>query len=159
VNYTDKPSTIAGALKQIDVLCQSSNQKMDDPQLRKALFEFADAGKGLVLLHPGLWYNWPDWPEYNRVLASGGAKSHDRYGEFEVVVKEQEHPILKGVPASFLITDELYHYETRRQRYAHANPCHRAQHQDRRILSVGMAGQTPQSAHRLHCLGPRPQGP
>jgi hypothetical protein len=45
---------------------------MDDPQLRKALFEF-DAGKGPVLLHPG-WHNRPDWPEYTE-SSPGGAKS------------------------------------------------------------------------------------
>ena len=54
--------------------------------MRKAIFDFADAGRGLLLVHPALWYNWPDWPEYNRVLVGGGARSHDKYGEFEVTV-------------------------------------------------------------------------
>ena len=71
--------------------------------------EFAEAGKGLLLVHPGLWYNWPDWPEYNRVLAGGGAKGHDRYGEFEVNVDEASHPVMKGVPSNFKIVDELYY--------------------------------------------------
>jgi putative membrane-bound dehydrogenase-like protein len=57
VNYTDQPSAMAGALKDIDVLYQSSNQKMDDQALRKALFDFAEAGKGLLLVHARLWYN------------------------------------------------------------------------------------------------------
>jgi len=109
VNYTAQPSAVRDALKDIDVLVQSSNQKMDDPELRKALLDFAEAGKGLVLLHPGLWYNWADWPDYNRVLAGGGATSHDKYGEFEVVLKEPGHAVLKEVPASFSISDELYH--------------------------------------------------
>ena len=108
-NYTDRPADIAGALKEVDVLYQSSNQKMDGAELRKALFDFANAGKGLVLIHPGLWYNWPDWPEYNRVLIGGGARGHDKYGEFEVNVDQADHPIMKGVPASFKITDELYY--------------------------------------------------
>jgi hypothetical protein len=42
VNYTDQPSAIAPALKDIDVLYQSSNQKMEDPMLRKAILEFAE---------------------------------------------------------------------------------------------------------------------
>src|SRR6185503_17302097 len=39
VNYTDQPAAVAAALKEIDVLYQSSNQKMDDPGLRKAIME------------------------------------------------------------------------------------------------------------------------
>jgi len=108
-NYTDRPADIAGALKEVDVLYQSSNQKMDDAETRKAIFDFANAGKGLVLIHAGLWYNWPDWPEYNRVLAGGGARGHDKFGEFEVSVDQAGHPVMKGVPASFKITDELYY--------------------------------------------------
>lgn len=111
VNYTSKPSDVTGALKDVDVLYQSSNQDMKDPALRKAIFDFANAGHGLVLVHPGLWYNWKDWPEYNSVLIGGGARSHDRYGEFEVVVKEPNNPIMAGVPATFKLSDELYHSE------------------------------------------------
>jgi len=109
VNYTEQPAVMVSALKQVDVLYQSSNQKMDDQELRKGLFDFADSGRGLLLMHPGLWYNWADWPEYNRVLVGGGARSHDKYGEFEVTVDQADHPIMKGVPATFKITDELYH--------------------------------------------------
>jgi putative membrane-bound dehydrogenase-like protein len=109
VVYTDKPAALTGLLRQAAVLYQSSNQKMDDSGLRKAVLAFADAGKGLLLVHPGLWYNWADWPEYNRDLVGGGARSHDKYGEFEVSVDEPDHPIMKGVPAKFTIADELYH--------------------------------------------------
>jgi putative heme-binding domain-containing protein len=108
-NYTDQPSAVAGALKDIDVLYQSSNQKMDDKALRTAIFDFADEGKGLILVHAGLWYNWPDWTDYNRVLAGGGARGHDRFGEFEVNVDQPDHPVMKGVPSTFKITDELYY--------------------------------------------------
>jgi putative heme-binding domain-containing protein len=111
VNYTDRPGDMSATLKDIDVLCQTSNQSMKDPGLRKAIFEFADAGKGLLLIHPGLWYNWPDWPDYNRVLCGGGARSHNAYGEFEVKLTGAKHPIVVGVPASFKISDELYHFE------------------------------------------------
>ena len=73
--------------------------------------DFADAGHGLVLVHPGVWYNWNNWPEYNRVLVGGGAHGHDRYGEFTVVVKDPKNPIMAGVPDEFKISDELYHSE------------------------------------------------
>ena len=54
-------------------------------------------------------HNYGDWPEYNRVLAGGGARGHDSLGEFTVNVLTKEHPITKGVTPSFKITDELYY--------------------------------------------------
>ena len=108
VNYTESSATVAKELPNVDVLVSSTNQKgFDTPELREALMNFVNAGKGLVLLHPGVWYNWP-WPEYNKVLVGGGARGHDRLGEFEVnVIKE--HPVTKGVSPKFTVTDELYH--------------------------------------------------
>ena len=111
VKYTDQPEEILSALKNLDVLYLSNNQPMTNAALRKAIFDFADAGKGLLLVHPALWYNWPDWPQYNRSLVGGGARSHDKYGEFEVRVDKPQHPVMAGVPQSFKITDELYHFE------------------------------------------------
>ena len=108
-NYTDLPAAVAPALKEVDVLYQSANQKLEDPALRQAILDFADAGKGIVLVHAGLWYNWADWPEYNAVLAGGGARSHDKFGEFTVSVDQPGHPVMKGVPAAFNLADELYH--------------------------------------------------
>jgi putative membrane-bound dehydrogenase-like protein len=109
VNYTDKPDTIASVLKDVDVLYQSTNQKIDNKDVRKAIFDFAEAGKGIVIVHAGMWYNWPDWTEYNRVLVGGGAKGHDKYGEFEVTLDVTDHPVVKSVPSNFKITDELYY--------------------------------------------------
>lgn len=111
VNYTERPSAILPALADIDVLYLSSNQPMPDAAMRKGIFDFAAAGKGLLLVHPALWYNWKDWPEYNRVLVGGGASSHDRFGEFEVTVTDANHPIMAGVPGTFKISDELYHFQ------------------------------------------------
>jgi type 1 glutamine amidotransferase len=111
VNYTGSISEVLPALKDISVLYLCNNQPMTDPQLRKAIFDFADSGHGLLLVHPAVWYNWKDWPEYNRVLVGGGTTSHDKYGEFEVIVKTPDHPVMAGIPAKFKITDELYHFE------------------------------------------------
>ena len=112
VRYTDKPDDIQSALKDLDVLYLSNNQPMTNLPLRKAIFDFADAGNGLLLVHPALWYNWADyWPEYNRALVGGGARSHDKYGQFEVAVDAPGHPLMAGVPKSFKITDELYHFQ------------------------------------------------
>jgi len=109
VEYTSDPSTILGKLKDIDVLYLSNNQPIADEATRKAIFAFVDAGKGLVLAHPALWYNWADWPEYNQKLVGGGSKGHDKYGPFEVTIA-QKHPVTKGVPEHFKLDDELYYF-------------------------------------------------
>jgi len=112
VNYTENGAVTARELANVDVAVLSVNRaEWATPELRQALFEFVNKGKGLVLLHPGLWYNFRDWPEYNRELAGGGSRGHDKYGEFEVKLEGKEHPLVAGVPASFKINDELYYYQ------------------------------------------------
>lgn len=108
VNYTESAATAAKALAEADVLVLSTNQKdFDTPEFRAALMKFAGASKGIVLLHPAVWYNWP-WPEYNERLVGGGSRAHEPIGEFTVnVVKE--HPVTFGLPSRFMVTDELYH--------------------------------------------------
>jgi len=109
--YTESIDAVVSALPKADVLVWSSNQATKGHEVRNKLFEFANSGKGLLLVHPGVWYEWKDWPEYNRTLVGGGARSHDRYGEFEVTVTQPDHPIMKGVPAKFSLRDELYRLE------------------------------------------------
>ena len=111
VRYTDNTDSIAYYLPQTDVLYLTNNQPIKDPQVRRAIIDFVKAGKGLVLGHAALWYNWSDWPEYNLQLASGGSRGHDRYGSFDVVVSNTNHPVTKGVDAKFTLKDELYYYK------------------------------------------------
>jgi len=111
VEYTDNTTGQAEAIEGVDVLYLTNNKPYGDDATKAAIIKHVEAGKGAVLVHAGLWYNWPDWPEYNRVLAGGGSRGHDRLGEFEVKVTGS-HPILQGVPKTFDITDELYWFET-----------------------------------------------
>jgi type 1 glutamine amidotransferase len=112
VAYTDQPSLISPeTISKLDVLYLSNNQPIANKAVRDAIMARAEAGKGLLLVHPALWYNWADWPEYNQKLVGGGAKSHDKFGTFEVKVTNPDHPIMKGVPERFSITDELYHFQ------------------------------------------------
>lgn len=112
VNYTESPLDFVDHVKTVDVLVLSVNTPaFTTPEARKALFDHVATGKGVVLLHAGVWYNYRDWPEYNRELAGGGSRGHDRLGEYEVKATNPAHPIMKGVPASFRITDELYYFE------------------------------------------------
>ena len=108
VNYTESAATASKALAGAEVLVLSTNQKnFDAPEFRVALMAFADAGKGIVLLHPAVWYNWP-WPEYNAQLVGGGSRGHEAIGEFNVKVLK-DHPVTRGLPKTFSVTDELYH--------------------------------------------------
>lgn len=110
--YTEDIGSILGKLPELDVLYLSNNQPMTDPKLRQAIFDFVNAGKGLVLVHPALWHNFKDWPEYNAQLVGGGSRSHDNYGLFEVQVVNRSHPLTKSVPERFSIKDELYRHQT-----------------------------------------------
>nr|WP_068890635.1 ThuA domain-containing protein [Pedobacter panaciterrae] len=111
VTYTSDVNTILSKLSDIDVLMLTNNQPMKDPDLRKAIFAFVNSGKGLVLAHAALWYNWKDWPEYNAQLVSGGSNGHDKYGSFEVTVVDAKHPVTKGVDQKFTLKDERYYYK------------------------------------------------
>jgi uncharacterized protein len=110
VRYTDRPADVLPALREADVLYLSNNQPLTDPALRQAIFAHAAAGRGLIIGHAASWYSWHDWPEYNRELVGGGSRAHARYGEFRVDVIAPDHPVMRGVPASFTLRDELYRF-------------------------------------------------
>jgi putative heme-binding domain-containing protein len=110
VNYTEDRDQAAAEIARADVAVVSVNRQFfDTPAYRKALLDFAAAGKGLVMLHPGTWYGFPDWPELNATIVGGGARGHDRIAKFSVKAVKPEHPVMKGVPASFDVEDELYY--------------------------------------------------
>jgi putative membrane-bound dehydrogenase-like protein len=110
VNYTEDRDQAAAELGKADVAVVSVNRQFfDTPAYRKALMDFAAAGKGLVMLHSGNWYGFGEWPELNAKIVGGGARGHDRFGKFSVKVVKPEHPVVKGVPPSFDVEDELYY--------------------------------------------------
>ena len=88
----------------------SVNRKFfDTAKYRKALFDRVNAGKGVVMLHPGTWYGFGGWPEINKEIVGGGSRGHDRLGNFKVNVTRRDHAIMVGVPDSFEVFDELYY--------------------------------------------------
>ena len=108
-NYTERASKMLAGLKDVQVLCLSTNQRnFDSPEVRKAIFDYVDSGRGLVLIHPAVWYNYRKWPEYNRVIVGGGSRGHDKLGPFKIKVTNADHPVMKGVAKEFEIIDELY---------------------------------------------------
>ncbi len=110
VDYTQNANGVHAVLSRLDVLGWSANQPISS-QTRRALMDFAAAGKGMVLMHPGTWYAWKSFPEWNRQIVGGGARGHDRLGEFEVEVVQPGHPLMEGLPKTFRVTDELYHFK------------------------------------------------
>ncbi len=110
--YTDSFTKLSRELPSVNVLIQASNQiPGPDSDAQQAIKNFVGAGGGLIVVHAGTWYNWPAWPEYNRLFVDGGSRSHDKFVQFEVTVIAPRHPIMKGVPVHFKVTDELYHQE------------------------------------------------
>ena len=110
VTYVDNPDSIPLYLPKTDVLYLSNNQPIANPAIRQSIMEFTKAGKGLLIAHAAMWYNWKDWPEYNQQLVSGGSRGHDKYGPFEVTVNEPNNPIMQGVEPKFTLKDERYYY-------------------------------------------------
>jgi type 1 glutamine amidotransferase len=110
VHYTEDRDQAAAELKNADAAIISVNRKFfDTAAYRKALFDFAAAGKGIVMLHPGTWYGFAGWPEINRDIVGGGARGHDKIHPFDVKALKADHPVMKDVPASFTVEDELYY--------------------------------------------------
>ncbi len=110
VNYVGDPDSMLTYLSEADVLYLSNNRPITNPAVRQAIMAHADAGKGLLIAHAAMWYNWKDWPEYNQTIVSGGSRGHDRYGSFDVTVTNPQHPITKGVEPKFSLKDERYYY-------------------------------------------------
>lgn len=109
VHYTEDRDQAAAELAEADVAIISVNRKFfDTTSYRKALMDFAAAGKGIIMLHPGTWYGYQTWPELNAQIVGGGARGHDKIHPFDVKTVKA-HPIMAGVPASFTVEDELYY--------------------------------------------------
>jgi len=77
---------------------------------RKAICDFLDAGKGLVMTHAALGSIKTDWPEFAKMVHPSGASDFRLAPvEFaEVTLDKPEHPIVKGITGPFKIADGLY---------------------------------------------------
>lgn len=111
VTYTEDSRELGSLLPNTDVLFLTNNKPID-VDTRKIIFSKINSGEmNMLIYHPSTWYNWADWPEYNKELVGGGSTSHEKLGEFEVRVIKPNHPIMKGVPRKFRIYDELYRWK------------------------------------------------
>ncbi len=110
VTYTEQSRQLGEWLEATDVLYLCNNKPID-VETRKILMSRVNQGMGMLIYHPSTWYNWKDWPAYNKQLVGGGSQSHEKFQEFEVRVVKPNHPIMKSVPSKFRIVDELYRWE------------------------------------------------
>jgi len=110
VDFTQNLNGIGPILKNLDVIVLSANQPIS-PETQKQLIDFANSGKGIIALHPGTWYAWANFPQWNKEIVGGGTRGHDALGNYTVKVTRPEHPVMKGVTASFDIVDELYNHQ------------------------------------------------
>jgi hypothetical protein len=105
------------------------------PETQKAYVDYVTNGGGLVIYHFAL-AAFPDWKEYNEIIGLGGwGKRNENWGPyvrwrdgkivrddspgkggghgpsqpFQLVIREPNHPITKGLPEKFMhVSDELY---------------------------------------------------
>jgi type 1 glutamine amidotransferase len=103
---------------------------------KKSFLEYIQGGGGFVVVHAAD-NSWGDWDEFNRLIGVGGwggrnektgpyiyindddetirdesagsGGDHGPQHEFQLVIRNREHPITQGLPQSWLHTkDELY---------------------------------------------------
>ncbi len=99
------------------------------------LAKFVEGGGGLAFYHAAV-FAFPQWAEFNKMMAMGWRQAnfgdrvalddsgklvkmaknegpgsgHGPAHAFEVVVRDKEHPVMKGVPEKWMhVKDELYH--------------------------------------------------
>ena len=110
VNYTDKLGDVLPALKDVDVLYIKQSAHM----IRKC------ARRSLNLPTPVTACCWCIRPfgitgpiGRNTIACSSAAArtAMTNMANLKWSVKEPKHPVMAGVPATFKITDELYHFE------------------------------------------------
>ena len=93
------------------VYSDKSPEERWSEQTRRALLEFVHSGKGLVMYHHST-TAFKDWPEYGALCGGnyyGKNGQHSPIHSFVVDFVDREHPITKGLCASFPQTaDELY---------------------------------------------------
>ena len=107
VQYTDNEETLLAGLDTADTLIFCTNMPLAKGT-QDLINRHVAKGGSLLALHPGVWFNWPDWPELHTKILGAGAYSHEPLRAFDVRIEATKHPAVKGVPVRFEIVDELY---------------------------------------------------
>jgi type 1 glutamine amidotransferase len=104
-------------LKPYDLVVLNYQDRGNRPELRwgeradNALLDFVRSGKGLVVYHFSM-AAFDGWTEYEKMSAANWRPNNGHHSaphNYVVDIKDQEHPITKGLKLSFPQTnDELY---------------------------------------------------
>ncbi len=122
--------------KKYDLICMDYSGDYWPQETQENFVDFIKNGGGLVLYHASD-NAFPEWKEFNRIIGLGGWENrterhgdilywekgkikkdktpgrggvHGKQGQYIVYHRTPDHPILKGLPSSWLHTkDELYH--------------------------------------------------
>jgi uncharacterized protein len=120
---------------KFDVVVSNYNGQDWPEKTQQALIDYMKAGGGLVIIHAAN-NSFPNWPEYNRMIGLGGwggrneksgpllryrdgkvikdesagkGGSHGKQHPFQVIVRDDSHPVTAGMPRAWMhIQDELY---------------------------------------------------
>ena len=120
---------------KFDVVLSNYNGQSWPEPVNKGLEKFVSGGGGLVIIHAAN-NSFGGWKEYNKMIAlgwrnnkygdrltvddsgkpvitpagKGPGAGHGRQHAFEIVVRDSEHPVMKGMPKKWMhARDELYH--------------------------------------------------
>lgn len=123
------------SFKTYDVVLTNYNGDPWPAAIRKELEEYVAGGGGLVVMHAAN-NSFPDWPAYNEMIGlgwrdpgfgdritlddsgkvvrtpkgEGPGSGHGPRHAYTVVVRQADHPIVKGLPKEWThAVDELYH--------------------------------------------------
>ena len=118
-----------------DVVLSNYNGELWPEPVRKDLEGYVAGGGGLVIVHAAN-NAFPQWPEFNRMIGlgwrdakfgdrltvskdgdivrteqgNGPGAGHGAQHEFNIVVREPDHPVMDGLPKEWKhAKDELYH--------------------------------------------------
>ena len=107
VTYTENIVAATAAMKDTDILMACGNVPYDD-DFKKAFVAHLDQGKSVILLHAATWTRG-GWKVLNNEIMGGAPRGHEKAGlTFDVKNLKADHPLMKGLSASFEIADELY---------------------------------------------------
>ena len=108
IRITDDLGELTGKnADRVDVLLfNCCTQAELSERQRKVIVNTVGKGKGLVAMHCAFW-SFQDWLEWRHIVG-GIVQKHDPYGPFDAVVVDRNHPITRGLPERFAITDEPY---------------------------------------------------
>lgn len=128
-------STFRPKFSDYDVVVSNYNGVMWSEETQQDFTNYVQSGGGLVIVHAAN-NSFGDWKDYNRIIGLGGwggrsekhgpyvyfqdgrfvrdesagrGGNHGAQHEFTVIVRDENHPVTKGMPSSWLHTkDELY---------------------------------------------------